>query len=156
MATAVAENKLPRSITFTTWMLDNSIPLPGGFRVGLDGLLGLIPGVGDAITGSFSALIVFKAYQMGAPASVIMKMLANTLIDTVIGFIPFIGDLFDFVFKANTKNVKLLEDYLANPPQTRKKSRAFLIFAFVVLALIVGLACWVVITVISLVWQALT
>lgn len=152
---SVVKNELPRSITFTSWLLDSSIPLPGGFRVGLDGLLGLIPGVGDTITGSFSAVIILKAYQMGAPVSVLARMLLNTLIDTAVGFIPLVGDLFDFAFKANTKNVKLLQDHLDNPPESKNKSRLFLFFSFAVIALIVGLACWMVFTVLSIVWHAL-
>src|SRR5688572_26569735 len=83
------------------WLLDNSIPLPGGFRIGVDALLGLIPGIGDAMGALISAYIVNEARNMGAPRSVLLRMMGNVMLETMIGAIPFAGDLFDAAYKAN-------------------------------------------------------
>lgn len=91
-----------------TWLLDNSIQLPGGLKIGLDGLIGLIPGVGDVVGGGLSTWILYQAYKQGVPKTVLARMVVNIFIDTVIGFIPLIGDLFDFIWKANAKNATLL------------------------------------------------
>src|SRR5690606_17510045 len=81
------------------WLMDNSIPLPGGFRIGIDALIGLFPGIGDAIGAVISTYIINEARDMGAPRSVLLRMMSNVAIDTVIGAIPFAGDLFDAGFK---------------------------------------------------------
>lgn len=90
-------------------LLDTRFTLPGtGLRFGLDGLIGLIPGVGDAATGLISAYIIGEASQMGARKRTILRMMWNTGLDMVLGAVPFVGDIFDFAFKANKKNVDLL------------------------------------------------
>lgn len=93
-------------------LLDSAIRLPGGFRIGLDGLLGLLPGVGDLAGALLSAYIVAQAYRLGAPRSMLMKMVANVALETGVGVIPVAGDLFDFAWKANRRNLELLERYL--------------------------------------------
>lgn len=100
------------SIKKLSWLLDKSIRLPGGYRIGLDGLIGLIPGVGDVVSGVISGWIIWQARRAGVPRSVMMKMIFNTLLDTLLGSIPIIGDLFDFAFQANSRNIKLLEKHL--------------------------------------------
>ncbi|TQV71154.1 DUF4112 domain-containing protein [Exilibacterium tricleocarpae] len=110
-----AAGKKPGSLS---WLLDSSIPLPGGYRIGLDGVIGLIPGVGDAIGGGLSAWIFYQAVKLGVPKTVLWRMLANILIDTVVGAIPIVGDLFDFVWKANQKNAELLENHRRLPADT--------------------------------------
>lgn len=94
-------------------LLDSQFRIPGtGFRFGLDSLIGLIPGIGDAITGGLGLYIVHRARQEGAPGHVIVRMLWNLLVDTVLGAIPVIGDVFDFAFRANLKNARLLQRHL--------------------------------------------
>lgn len=93
------------------WLLDESVRLPGGFRVGLDGLLGLVPGVGDISGAAISSYLIYQAHQMGAPRTLLARMAANVALETVIGSVPLIGDLFDFYFKANTRNMKLLQRF---------------------------------------------
>ena len=91
------------------WM-DSAFQIPGTSRnVGLDTIIGMIPGVGDAITGIISAEFVRQAFVHGARKRTILKMAMNIAVDTVVGSVPLLGDLFDFAFKANSKNVRLLE-----------------------------------------------
>ncbi|MEM8839029.1 MAG: DUF4112 domain-containing protein [Pseudomonadota bacterium] len=91
------------------YWLDERFPIPWtGRRIGLDGLIGLIPGIGDVVTGGLAVMIITDAWRSGAQYSVIVKMVANTGVDMVIGAIPVVGDLFDFTFKANRRNVELL------------------------------------------------
>jgi Domain of unknown function (DUF4112) len=91
------------------YWLDDRFRVPGtGFRVGLDGLVGLIPGIGDAATNAITAYIIFQAWRLGVPRSVLMRMLANLGIDFVVGLVPVLGDLFDVGFKANRRNARLL------------------------------------------------
>ena len=96
-------------------LLDEQFRIPGTTqRIGLDGLLGLIPGVGDAAGALLSTYILYEAIRLGTPTSVLLRMVANIGIDTVVGAIPVVGDIFDIVWKANKKNAALLQAYLAS------------------------------------------
>jgi hypothetical protein len=109
-------------------LLDSAIEIPGTkLRIGLDGFIGLIPGIGDFIGLLFSAYFLFAAAQMQVPKTVLARMGLNILLDTVVGAIPLFGDAFDFVFGANQKNMDLLERHLVNPRKTRKQSAWYLI-----------------------------
>jgi hypothetical protein len=121
------------------WLMDNSIPLPGGFRVGIDALIGLVPGIGDAVGALISAYIVNEARNMGAPRSILLRMMGNVMIETVIGAIPFAGDLFDAAFKANTRNLALLAQYQLDPVGSRRGSRLFVAGFFLMLVALVAL-----------------
>lgn len=121
------------------WLLDNSIPLPGGYRIGVDALIGLVPGIGDAIGALISAYIVNEARTLGAPRSVLLRMMSNVMIETVIGAIPFAGDLFDAAFKANSRNLALLARYQLDPVGSRRGSRWFVVGFSLLLALCVAL-----------------
>lgn len=132
------------------WLMDESIRLPFGFRVGLDSIVGLIPGAGDVVLGTMGTYALFVAYRLGAPGPVLARMLGNLGVDTVLGAIPLVGDLFDAGFKANTRNRRLLEAWLAEPHRTTKRSRWIFIVAFVALVLIVGLSLWLAWTIVSL------
>lgn len=132
------------------WVLDNSIPLPNGWRIGLDPLLGLIPGVGDFVSGAASFYILYEGARMGLPGRVLFRMLGNVGIELLIGAIPVAGDLFDFVWKANAMNLALVEkhyDPLANPRSGRRLAGAIAVAGVVVLILIVTcgvlLAKWI-------------
>ena len=86
------------------------MPVPGtSFRFGLDPILGLIPGVGDLVSPLFTLGIVFQARDLGVPRVVQLRMIFNVAIDVLTGFVPIIGDLFDFAWKANNRNMALLE-----------------------------------------------
>lgn len=96
--------------------LDNKIVLPGGFRIGFDGLIGLIPGIGDTVGTMLSFYIVMQAARMGASIFTLVRMIGNILLELFVGSIPVIGDLFDFVWKANVRNIELLDRQLAVHP----------------------------------------
>lgn len=111
-------------------VLDDAFRVPGTrFRFGLDGLIGLIPGVGDALTAGVSAYALYAAAAEGAPASVLARMAGNILLDTLLGAVPVLGDLFDFGFKSNRRNLRLLEQFTAAPARTRRSSRGWLMVA---------------------------
>lgn len=107
-ADAAALERLERLVR----LLDERFSI-AGYRFGLDGLLGLIPGIGDSATALASAYVVLEAGRLGAPRSVQARMAANILIDYLVGLVPVFGDLFDFAFKANRRNLDLLRRALA-------------------------------------------
>jgi hypothetical protein len=120
------------------WLLDNSIPIPGtGRRIGLDALIGLVPGLGDVLSGGLGILIVARGVQRGLPPIVLARMFANVALDFVVGAIPVIGDAFDFWYKANARNIRLMRRYSELPTASTAAEWAF--FA-VVLAVIGALA----------------
>jgi hypothetical protein len=126
-----------RRLRSIAWVLDNSIPLPGGLRVGLDAIIGLVPGIGDAIGAVISAYLINEARSMGASRSVLLRMTGNVLIETFIGAIPFAGDLFDAAYKSNTRNLALLERYELDPIGSRRSSRWFVLgFALMMILLV--------------------
>src|SRR5262245_25471550 len=94
-------------------LLDTALVIPGtGVRFGLDALIGLFPVVGDIITTALSLFIVHEAYQLGAPGHVIARMLGNVVLDGVFGAVPLVGDAFDVLWRANRRNVRLLQEWL--------------------------------------------
>jgi hypothetical protein len=96
------------------YWLDDRFRVPGtNFRVGLDGLVGLIPGVGDVATNAITGYIVYRAWRLGVPPSLIVRMLSNLGIDFVVGLVPLVGDLFDIGYKANRRNAHLLRRHFA-------------------------------------------
>lgn len=127
---------LPRHLKALGYWMDESISLPGGFRIGWDGIIGLIPGIGDLAGMGVSAYIVVQSARLGVTRSVLVRMMVNTAAETIIGSVPVAGDLFDFAFKANRRNLRLLQSHLENPITTRRRSHARL----AVLA-IIGLLC---------------
>lgn len=95
------------------WLLDGAARVPGTrFRFGLNGVIGLVPGGGDAALALLSLAIVWQARKLGAPASLQRRMLANVAIEFVGGLVPIVGDVFDMAFKANLRNLDLLEQHL--------------------------------------------
>jgi Domain of unknown function (DUF4112) len=108
------------------WLLDNSIPLPFfGWRVGWDAILGLIPGIGDAVGVLLSTYILSEASRIGVPKAVLLRMGVNVIVEGLVGLIPFAGDVFDAAWKANQRNVTLLNAYLENPRRTQRSSARF-------------------------------
>jgi len=105
-------------------LLDSAIRLPGGFRIGLDGIVGLIPGVGDAIGAALSGYLIYAAAQLDIPRSVIVRMILNALIEAIVGLVPFFGDIFDFAFRSNNRNIKLLREALETRDSQRKQDNA--------------------------------
>jgi len=94
-------------------LLDTALVIPGTrIRFGLDGLLGLVPGIGDAITAGISFWIVYEARRLGVPVRLVARMVGNVMVDGALGSAPVIGDAFDMVWRANRRNVTLVRDHL--------------------------------------------
>jgi len=133
-------------------LLDEFVIIPGtNKKLGLDALLGLIPGVGDLGSAAIGGYILLIASRLGVPAVVLWRMLLNLGIDTVLGAVPFIGDLFDVAYRANSKNAQLLMRAMQEPAEARQSSRwflfviapAFLVFSAAGLVATFLLARWV-------------
>lgn len=93
--------------------MDNIFRIPGtSFRFGWDTILGLFPGAGDTIATLISLYIIWKVYKAGANTPIILNMLGNVILDLLVGSIPVLGDIFDMSYKANIRNVMLLERHL--------------------------------------------
>jgi hypothetical protein len=94
-------------------LMDSQFALPGtSFRIGLDPLVGLVPVVGDIISGLVSTYLIWEARRLGAPKWLIARMMANTLFDTAVGAVPVVGDAFDALFRSNMKNMALLRRHM--------------------------------------------
>ena len=94
-------------------VMDSAIRIPGTtVTIGVDALLGLLPGIGDAISASISSYLIWEAKRLGVSKFVLARMAGNVAIDTVIGAVPFAGDIFDVAYKANKKNVALLKKHV--------------------------------------------
>ena len=94
-------------------LLDTAFFIPGtNIRFGVDAMIGLVPGIGDAITTVMSLYIVHEARELGAPRHLIARMLANVALDGVVGAVPFLGDAFDVMWRANRRNMALLRNHL--------------------------------------------
>jgi len=113
LVSSEAEAKL-RRIRRLAWLVDAAFVLPGTqFRFGLNSLIGLAPGAGDAVLGLISLFIIYEAAQLGVPRPMLLRMIGNVVIEVVGGSIPIIGDIFDVALKANIRNIGLLERHLA-------------------------------------------
>lgn len=118
-------------------LLDAAVQVPGTrVRVGLDPILGLVPGLGDVAGAGLAGYSVLLAARLGAPRSVVLRMLGNVAVDTLVGTVPFLGDLFDVGWKANLRNVALLERYLERPASTGAASRTVVALVLGALALL--------------------
>jgi hypothetical protein len=145
-----------REIEWIADWLDTRFKGPGGFRFGLDGLLGLIPGFGDVVTNIASGYIILRAAQWNYPGSVIAHMILNFLIDNLLDSIPFLGFIFDFFFKSNQRNLKIMRAYTLEPERTRKSSAVSVVVTLLVLiaiALALGAAS-VFLLVLAIQWLA--
>lgn len=131
----------PPRLEALSYLLDESIPIPGTrMRVGLDAVIGLVPGLGDLAGTALSGYIVVEAARLGIPFSVLLRMVLNVGVEAVVGAVPFLGDLFDAGWKANKRNMRLLRDALAAPAATRRSSAAVVFgVALLLLALLGGI-----------------
>ncbi|MEH1947250.1 MAG: DUF4112 domain-containing protein [Nostoc sp.] len=105
-------------------LMDTSIRIPlTGFRIGIDPIIGLVPGAGDLISTAFSAYIIFLATRFGIPRQDLAKMIFNVGLETVVGTVPLVGDLFDAFYKSNIRNLAILEQHLTVvEPELKKVS----------------------------------
>ena len=122
-------------------ILDSAFRLPGTqYRFGIDPILGLFPGLGDAIGGGFGFYLLVLAFRAGAPPVVLLRMFINIAVDMLFGSIPLLGDLLDAGYKANLRNLALLEHYLERPKQTTTKSVAIVVILLIVLLVMIAVA----------------
>jgi Domain of unknown function (DUF4112) len=150
------DDKLPRDLVALrrfAHLMDEAFEIPGTrVRIGLDAIIGLIPGIGDVIGAVMSAWIIVGGVRHRVPARVLMRMVLNVAIDLVFGSVPLAGDVFDFLFEENVKNMRLLEKHRdrRRPPRSSAQMAflAFLVMAFIflmallIVAGVVALAVW--------------
>jgi hypothetical protein len=134
-------------LDYVAALLDDIFRIPGTkIRFGLDALIGWVPGVGDAMTGIASFLIVFASWRRGAKAVTLIRMVANVLLETAIGAIPVAGDVFHIVWKANRRNYRLLLREKEEPGANTKQDWMFLavlLFALIAAAVIpIAILIW--------------
>ncbi len=120
--------------------LDECITLPGGYRVGLDPILGLLPGMGDLLGAILSFYVVYEASRLGIRKTVIAKMLTNIGTEFVLGSIPVAGDFFDATWKANMRNVRLAESAFRPGLRERNLTRVLLSLGLIFLVFFLILA----------------
>lgn len=152
------DEKLPRDLVALrrfAYFMDEAFTIPGTpFKVGLDALLGLIPGVGDVIGGILSTWVVVGALRHRVPARIIVRMIMNIGIDLFFGSVPVAGDVFDFLYEENVKNMRLLEKHR----DRHRPPRSFAAIAFVatcIVLLVIGMAVLFVAAVVAVIlWLA--
>lgn len=139
------------------WILDDAIRIPGlNVRLGLDALIGLVPGFGDAAGTLLGSAVLVGAVRHRVPMRVLLVMAWNLLFDKLIGLIPFIGDAADAVHRANSKNYRLLRRTVEAGDTVDTDSRGYLIRAVLLVAVIVLILIAFSVVAIWLVWQALS
>ena len=122
-------------IEWLAWLMDESIRI-GPWAIGLDGFIGLIPGIGDMAGAAISSLIIARAMKSGIPKSAVIRMVINVALDSLVGAVPFLGDIFDFAFKSNTYNLKIYREALRGERQPIR-DWLFIIFVAVILLTII-------------------
>lgn len=124
-------------------VMDGLLVIPGTrIRVGLDPILGLIPGGGDLAAWAVSLQLVWAGWRLGATPATLVRMSGHVLLDAVIGMIPLAGDLFDVFWRANERNLRILEALHADPVRTRRSSRLWLAAVVAVPAVALGGVAW--------------
>lgn len=132
-------------VELLAWLLDNSIPIPGTRRrIGLDAVIGLVPGLGDVLSGGLGLLVLVRGVQRGLPSIVLARMLVNVALDFVIGSIPVIGDAFDLWYKSNARNVALLRRYAVSPKASTAGQWAFFIGLLVAVGSVAAAFVWLI------------
>jgi hypothetical protein len=113
-AAAVARARdVRRRAELLSRLLDSAVAIPGTrFRIGLDALIGLVPGIGDALGVIIGAWFLLEGARAGAPPALLARMVGNLLVDLLAGFVPVVGDIADAWFKANRRNARLLGEHL--------------------------------------------
>lgn len=103
-------------VTMVARLLDSAFLIPGlNRRVGLDSVIGLVPGIGDAVSAVLASYIIWEARGLGLPRRKIARMIGNVAVDTAIGAIPLAGDFFDVYFKSNERNLRIIHEHLGMP-----------------------------------------
>ncbi|MDF9794802.1 hypothetical protein OKW21_000065 [Catalinimonas alkaloidigena] len=125
-----------------TNLMDSRFKLPGtNFRFGLDPILGLIPGIGDATSLLISGSLIFYMYRHGASRKAMILMVGNVLLDAIIGSIPILGNIFDFAYKANERNIRIMKRHYQEGKYQGKGTGVLIMIGLVLLG-IIGLILW--------------
>jgi hypothetical protein len=134
-------------------LMDSAYRVPGtSVRFGWDPIVGLIPGVGDLTAASFAVVVLYRAFSLGVPRVVLIRMVLNILIDLVVGVVPFVGDLFDFAWRSNMLNLELIERHERPGVRPSSGDWAVVILAFVVIG---GVLALVLMSVVLMVYTVL-
>ena len=149
---AVPEDDRLRHLDNLSEILDSAFAIPGTrFRIGLDGILGLIPGIGDAAGAALSHYLIYEAVRLGLPLNTLLRMVGNVAIETAVGAIPIVGDIFDIAWKANMRNMALVRAHSGlaglkerSPSQILRLLLVPVILAMLALIALPILALWVV------------
>jgi len=129
------ERETRERLRFLAWLLDSSIRIPGTrFTIGLDALIGLVPFLGDLAGVLISSYIVAEARRLGVGRSTLARMAFNVAVEGLVGLIPFAGDVFDAAYKANQRNVRLLEYWVDRPQRAERASMAFVVMVMLGIA----------------------
>lgn len=140
-----------RRIELLSYLLDGCIKVPGTtIKVGLDPIIGLLPGVGDVVGGWASLYLVYLAARAGLPSMALIRMIGNVLVDVIIGAIPVFGDLFDFGWKVNLRNLALVDRYISRDPGLTSRSARDV--STMVVLLIASVAVGLVAILVLIVW----
>ena len=135
-------------------LLDEAFRIPGtDFRFGIDGIIGLIPGLGDVLAGLLSLVIPFAAWIRGVPYVTLLRMAVNLAISVLVGTIPILGDLFDIAFKANRRNYRLLQLHLSEPRRHTWRDWGFLLLLAVALSLVFAIPIFLVAWTLALIFE---
>jgi hypothetical protein len=121
-------------------LMDSRFEGPLGFRFGLDGILGMVPFIGDFLTSGISFYIILQAALLGCAPSTLIRMALNVLFENLLDMIPFFGNVMDFFWKANNRNIALIDQHMLNPSKVTMKSR------FILAGLFVSLICLIVLS----------
>lgn len=139
----MSEPKKSKSLQWSermAWILDNQYRIPGtDFKFGLDPILGLVPGLGDAISMIFQLSLVFALLRNGSSGKLRALLFVNVMLDTAIGSIPVVGQVFDFFFKASQRNLKLVQEYLYEGKHTGSGRNIWLLLLLLIILAIASI-----------------
>jgi hypothetical protein len=100
-------------LDFIARLLDTAFIVPGtNIRFGIEAVIRLMPGIGDAVASALSCVILIEAHRLGVPRAVLVRMIANVLLEGTAGAVPVVGDMFDIIFRANRRNIRIVRDYM--------------------------------------------
>lgn len=128
-----------RRLRRMAWWMDRCVPLGGRWRIGLDPIVGLVPGVGDTLTTGLSLWMLYEAMRLGLPWRVLARMIGNIAVEATFGAVPVFGDLFDAAWQANQRNFALVETHYSPRLRARSSRRIAVAFALIALLFLGGL-----------------
>jgi hypothetical protein len=148
-----SQRKIVTQLKSLSYLLDESINIPGTkYRLGIDPLLGLLPVAGDYLGAIFSGYILFQSARLGTSKATLLRMTVNILIETVVGIIPLLGDIFDVTWKANKKNIELLNIHLYQPEKSPKADLWFVIFLLSIVFFVLILITLIAFSIFKFIW----